>query len=346
MAKQIMTVLGPIQSEELGITLAHEHIFCDLSPLWEKPSDPSLERLVEKPVSRDEAEALLRNVLISKDNLRFSDVGSVVEELKEFKSMGGSALVEMSNGDMGRNIPILKEVSQKVGVHIIAASGHYVERFHPNYVSTDSIDALASGIATEVLECIEGTEVKAGMIGEIGTTSPMTSQEEKVVRAAARAQLQTGAPLNIHLSYPRREGLKILKILEDEGVALEHVILSHVDEAPMTPEFLEYHVKLAEKGVYLEYDDFGQKEHYPSLGIVPVEDSERIDFLLKLIDRGYLNQILLSQDVCLKINLARYGGMGYTHILKKVVPMMKDAGISERQIEAMLVHNPRKALAF
>jgi len=106
---------------------------------------------------------------------------------------------------------------RRFGIHIIAASGHYVEKFHPNYVSTDSIDALASRIASEVLEGIEGTEVKAGMIGEIGTSSPMTSQEEKVVRAAARAQLQTGAPLNIHLSYPRREGLRIVNILEDGG---------------------------------------------------------------------------------------------------------------------------------
>jgi phosphotriesterase-related protein len=67
---------------------------------------------------------------------------------------------------------------------------------------------------------------------------------------------------------------------------------------------------------------------------------------LKLIERGYLNQILLSQDVCLKINLAKYGGMGYTHILKKVVPMIKDAGISEQQINTMLVDNPRRVLAF
>jgi phosphotriesterase-related protein len=346
MVKQIMTVLGPISPEELGITLAHEHIFCDLSALWERPSDPSFERLVEKPVTRDDAEVLLSTVLVSKDNLRFFDVDSVVEELSEFRGMGGSAVVEMSNGDLGRNTAVLKEVSQKVGVHIIASSGHYIERFHPDYVSTDSIDALTSRIAREVLEGIEGGEAKAGMIGEIGTSSPMTSQEEKVVRAAGRAQLHTGAPLNIHLSYPRTEGLKIINILEDEGVSPEHVIFSHVDEAPMTPEFLEYHLRLAEKGVYLEYDDFGQKEHYPTLGIVPVEDSERIAFLLKLIDRGYLNQILLSQDVCLKINLARNGGMGYTHILKKVVPMMRHAGITDQQINTMLVENARRALAF
>ncbi len=346
MTGQIMTVLGPIRPEELGITLAHEHIFCDLSALWQKPSDPSLERLVEKRVSRDDSEVLRSNAVISKDNLKFVDVEPVVEELIEFKGIGGSGVIEMSNADMGRDIAILKQVSQRVGVHIITASGHYIQRFHPSYVSTDSIDTLASRIAREVLEGIDGTEVKAGMIGEIGTSHPMTSQEEKVVRAAARAQLQTGAPLNIHLSYPRREALKIIKILEEEGVSLQHVIFSHVDEAPMTPEFLEYHARLAEKGVYLEYDDFGQKEYYPALGIVPVEDSERVDFLLKLIDRGYLNQILLSQDVCLKINLATYGGMGYTHILKKVVPMMEDAGIGEQQIKAMLVDNPRRALSF
>ncbi len=346
MARQIMTVLGPIRPEELGITLAHEHVYCDLSPLWERPSDPGLDPLVDKPVSRDDAEVLLRNVLISRDNLRFVEVDSVVEELQEFKALGGSGVVEMSNADMGRDIGVLKEVSQKVGVHVIAASGHYVERFHPAYVSTDSVDSLASRIVREVLEGIDGTEVKAGMIGEIGTSHPMRPQEEKVVRAAARAQVQTGAPLNIHLSYPRKEGLKIIDILEDEGVSPEQVILSHVDEAPMTTEFLEYHLRLAERGVYLEYDDFGQKEHYPSLGIVPVEDSERIEFLLNLIDRGYLNQILLSQDVCLKINLARYGGMGYTHILREVRPMMRDAGISEQQIKTMLVDNPRTALAF
>lgn len=346
MSKQIMTVLGPVPPEELGITLAHEHIFCDLSRLWQKPSDPSLERLVEKPVSGDDLEVLRSNVLVSKDNLHFVDVESVVEELMEFKRMGGSGVVEMSNADMGRNITILKEVSQKIGVHIIAASGHYIEKFHSDYVSTDSIDTLASRIAREVLEGIEGKEVKAGMIGEIGTSYPMTSQEEKALRAAGRAQLQTGAPLNIHLSYPRREGLRIIGILEEEGVPLQHVIFSHVDEAPMTPEFLEYHVRLAEKGVYLEYDDFGQKEYYPALGIVPVEDSERIGFLLKLIDQGYLHQILLSQDVCIKINLARYGGMGYSHILKNVVPMMRYVGMSEQQIKAMLVDNPRRALAF
>jgi phosphotriesterase-related protein len=341
-----MTVLGPIPPEELGVTLAHEHIFCDLSPLWQKPSDPSLDRLVQKPVSRDDLEALRSNAVISKDNLKFVDVELVVKELMDFKAMGGSGLIEMSNADIGRDITVLKKVAQRVGVHIIAGSGHYIQKFHPGYVSTDSIDTLASRIAREVLEGIDGTEVKAGVIGEIGTSYPMTSQEEKVVRAAARAQLQTGAPLNIHLSYPRTEGLRIIKIFEEEGVSLQHVIFSHVDEAPMTPEFLEYHVRLAEKGVYLEYDDFGQKEHYPALGIVPVEDSERIEFLLKLIDQGYLDQILLSQDVCLKINLARYGGMGYTHILKNVVPMMKDAGISEQQIKAMLVDNPRRALSF
>jgi phosphotriesterase-related protein len=166
--------------------------------------------------------------------------------------------------------------------------------------------------------------------------------EEKVLRAAARAHLATKISINVHVCPWGKEGDRILNILEEESVELCHVILSHMDVVLD----LEYEERLARRGPYIEYDTFGEEEYVDSIGFVNPRDVERVQALRHLVEKGFIDQLLVSQDVCSKMYLKTYGGPGYDHILRNVFPMMKRAGISDSDLDKLTVQNPSRALSF
>jgi len=337
----VMTVLGEIAASDLGVTLAHEHLILDVSCRRRLTEDPYLQHIAEEPVNVSILSDLRRNPTISVDSLRLDNADLAVEELKQYKEAGGCSLLDHTTRWIGGRPLDLRKISQSVGVQIIAGCGYYSPAL-PDSLNELSIEELKESLVREIELGVDGTDVRPGFIGEIGTSWPLTPLEVKSLRAAARAQVETGLGLSIHPSPWDKSALELLDIVESEGVDPSRVIICHLDHILD----LEYHMAVAKRGAFVEYDRFGV-EWYSSqetLRFFP-RDTERVAAVKALIKQGFLNNILLSQDVCQKIELKRFGGHGYSHILRYVVPMMKRMGITEEEIQSMMVENPKRFLA-
>ena len=340
MKGKVMTVLGPIAPEELGPTLTHEHIFIDLDCWFEEPDEPSARTISREPVSLGNLWWVRRNPRLSRDNNYLTDRNQAHDEALQFKRSGGKSIVDVSNMGIGRDPLALKWLSGETGINIIMGSGYYVSRAHPVALGLKSEDDIRDEIVRDLNEGVNGTGVRAGIIGEVGITDLAAHHgEEKSLRGAVRAQKETGAPLTIHHPLNRHE-TGIISILDEEGADFDHVIMGH-----MVLEDLEYVVDIAESGVYLGLDSFGFEGYleHPEPFEIP-SDSQKIKLVCALIDAGYLKKLLLSHDICRKHMTQRYGGCGYSHILRSVVPMMKRAGITGEEIKVMLVENPKRVL--
>lgn len=338
---KVITVRGTVSPEELGITLPHEHILLDQS-LYVPAAHPS-EYSFDAPLGPETIPLVKRDPYALRDNMVMQEVALAAKELGYFAERGGKSVVDTTNIGWGRNPEGLKKISEATGLHIVASTGFYVEPAHPSFVKEVLIEELTSRMVKELTEGIDGTEVRAGMIGEIGTSAELTEQEEKVLRAAARAQVQTGAPMNVHLATMKgREGPKVLDILEQEGVDLSRVVLSHLD---FVLDDFEHQKSLASRGVFLEFDSFGMDFSVDSKDFTPPCDIDKVKGLKRLIDDGFAGQLLISQDICFKISLKCFGGNGYAHILENIVPLMKSQGIEDETIRKIMVENPARFLA-
>ncbi len=299
----MMTVLGEIKPEKLGITMTHEHLLIDTYWITDRVDD------------------------------LLNDEDIAVEELLLFKKAGGDSIVELTNGGLKRNPQALKRISERTGVNIIMGCGWYRGPYYPEEITYRSTDDLAQEMIADLTEGVEDSGIKAGIIGEIGVNLDyITPAEERVLRAAARAQIHTGKAVTLHAEYCS-VGLDQLKILEEEGVDPERVIVGHADSFLN----LNYHEEIYRRGAFIQFDGIGRDHIYP--------DGMRLKSLVELIKRGYVEKILLSTDRCRRSDLRLYGGKGYDHLLVEFIPKLKEAGITEREIEIMIVENPKIILS-
>jgi len=230
-------------------------------------------------------------------------------------------------------------------LNIVTCTGHYIENNHPEYVKNYSIDELAQLMIKEIEEGMCGTGVRAGIIGEIGVSRGILRNEVKVLKASAIAQKETGVAISVHIWPFGMDGIKVLDILEKAGANLRKVIICHVDGHTN----LDYQEELLKRGSFIEFDHFGKeyREVYENEIYIIPNDLERIQMISKLLDNNssYINNILISTDRCLKMELLKYGGYGYAHILRTIVPYMKKVGFDENQIDILISKNPKKVLA-
>lgn len=358
MLDRVTTVLGDISPEELGLTLIHEHVICDLSCLFKLPSGAAQRRLAREQVNMANLHVLLHgNLHAIRDNLLLDDVDLAAEEIQAFKRAGGSTIVDATIIGLGRDPLALRHVAVVTGINLIAGCGYYVDLCHPSTLGTKSADEISDEIVSEIRDGVAGTGVKPGIIGEIGISQRMTENEEKVLRASARAHIETGLTISVHVAIRGRQrcALSVLDILEEEGVVLNRVIINHIDHY-VTRDY-DYLRTVAERGAYLGFDTFGHEKHriyqLPQDSEVmgetwaiyqPPQDPDRVKTISRLVGEGYINKILVSGDVCKKTDLHRYGGYGYDHVLTNVVPMLRIEGLQQNEIDQILVGNPRSAL--
>lgn len=352
-AASITTVLGPVPPSALGPTLMHEHLLCDLEATFPPVSDPEFAPLREEPVGPELMELLhVWPFSLTLDNVRLDDEALAEEEIGTFVAAGGSALVDCTLEGIGRDPVALRRLSQATGLHMVQGTGFYIELAHPPWIAERTVDELAAHFVGELTDGIGDTGVRAGIIGEIGTSGidpgsrekrgDITPAEEKVLRAAGIASVETGAAVTVHLD-PRGPGAyRVVEVLAREGVAPERMIMDHMDANPD----LEYHLRVADLGVFVEYDHFGREYYAGHMRRPYTKDARRVELVHELVERGYAGQLLLSQDVCAKIDLHRHGGKGYDHVLRRIVPTLRAGGVEEETIHALLVDNPRRALAF
>ena len=348
-AGKVLTVLGPIDGKELGVTLTHEHLIIDhVKANFTEPKDSADRELAYKPVSPEILHWLRYNRTENKDNLRLNEAKVIINEVKRFKQTGGGAIVEMTNRGINRDPKALIRISKTTGVHVIMGSGYYLNTSHPADMDKKAEEEITQEIVRDVTEGVDGTGVRAGMIGEIGCVWPLHPNEKKTLRAAAKAQQLTGAPVNIHPGRKREAVFELVDIFKDAGGDLSRAVMSHVDVRVRSHED---RVKLAKTGCYLEYDNVGWEGPRPiTLNWDPAidipTDELRVKEIRQLIEAGFLKQIVLSTDVCMKVHLRQYGGHGYDHIQKYFVPLMLTLGMTREQIDTILIENPRRMLTF
>ena len=350
---EVMTVCGPISPEALGVTMSHVHLLIALTAAEQKPTDEvvtaSERELRDKPVTMDILGIIRRHSFSVKDNLILGDVEEAIRELILYRRMGGDSLVETTLVGIGRDPVGLQQISRATGVNIICATGWYIAASHPAMVKASSIDELCDYMVRELTAEIETSGIRAGLIKAACSSRnpdiPFTGDEEKVLRAAARAQARTGAAMTIHPChhYGRaRHQHTYLDIIEQEGADLEKFYFSHMERCAKD---LDYEKSVLDRGVSAAYDQFGT-EDYVRPGWSKPTDETRVEGIVNLVKAGYEKQILLSNEVVRKTGLRKYGGYGYAHVLENIVPDLRYFGVTRGQIKTMLVDNPRRLLPF
>ena len=358
-AKQVTTVLGPVDADTLGVTLTHEHLLYDHIVYLRGPEDVEAGKDVGEFVRMDQLGALRRRAAMIADNGRNYDPYLAAREVDRFKEAGGGTVVDVSSRGLGRDAAGLKNVAELTGVNIVTCCGYYKAAGHPPDMSERTVDDLAAEFVREIEVGIDDTGVRAGVIGEIATGAPlynippevwdlreyedMVPNEIKVLRASARAHNETGAPISVHIyNYrPNRMAHHALDIIESEGADLESVAICHLDTRPD----VDYVASVADRGAFVEFDTFGM-EQYSDGGFSQMpRDLERIQLVIDTIDRGYVDHILVSQDICWKMLLVEYGGWGFAHISKHIEPRLRHLGVMDEQIHKIRVANPARWLA-
>lgn len=338
---KMKTVCGEISREEMGVTMTHEHVLLDLTAFYTERPVAGVESPSTQKVEMWNLGILSRDCYALKDNLLLDDEDLQANELLKFGQAGGKTVVDASLPGIGRDAKALKRIAEKTGLNIVMGTGYYVGETHPKELVDMSEQQIADIMVKELTEGVDGTGICAGYIGEIGISEIFDDKERKVLRAAALAQKDTGVAINVHINPWTTNGLEAADILLAAGVAPDRICISHIDVENRE----DYVFSLLKKGVYVEFDNFG-KEYYirrevrnSGYGLF-VRDTDRVAFLKKIIDRGYLRRVLLSCDLCLKNLMHAYGGWGYDHVLVNILPMMQDEGITNEQIETMLIENP------
>jgi len=328
----ITTVLGEISENSIGIASSHEHIFIDMRCCVDiTGNEPDC---FGDKVSMDNRAEVYAAPYAILDNALLDGVDDAVAELEYFKKWGGQTIIDCTPDEIGRDPLALREVSERTGVNIILGCGHYYHKAHFPYVKEASVEFLADEMRRDILVGIGDTGIKAGLIGEIGTSAVMSDDEKKVLRAAGVVCAETNKAIHIHTDLYTENGFEIIDILTGEGAKPEKICIDHIDVL-IRPDYIR---ALLDKGVYVEFDNFG-KEFYVSNERRFAYDLERIKVLKTLIDEGYADRILVCNDICLKTMWKKYGGLGYAHILRTVKDMALENGISEAQYMSILTDN-------
>lgn len=343
--RKVLTVQGPIESAKVGFALTHEHLLIDFTTVLTKPGSASEQGLMRQPVTLENLWWVRYNWTSSIDNLSLLDEATAISEASEYFRAGGSTLVDVTSIGIGRDPQALLRISRATGLNIVMGSGYYIDQTHSDWLRAASVDEIAASIIRDVSEGVDGTGIRAGIIGEIGCSWPWTASEQKVLEAAVAAQRATGAPLLIHPGRDGKAPLELLEAVDRWGGDLRRTVMGHIERTIYDRGIL---AEVAATGAYLNYDLFGHDEsHYPLAAdsFMPA-DHERIEQIEYLIGEGRSSQVLMAHDVCSKHRLKRYGGHGYDHIATRIVPRMRARGVFEEDIRMMLVDNPTRMLTF
>jgi phosphotriesterase-related protein len=303
---QVVTVRGPIDPTELGVTLSHDHVLVDG---WD----------------------IFKSYAVIID-----DEDTAIAELVRYRVAGGNAICDPTNGGLGRNPEALRRISEASGVHIVMGAGWYRERVYPPEIATTSTNALADLLVRELTVGVGESGIRPGFIGEIGTERGVISPaEERVFRAAARASRRTGCPILTHTTHSGELALEQIALLAEEGIPADRVIVSHLGDRREQRGLRA----IAATGAWLSIDNLAFIAGYSPLSV-------RADNVAMLWAEGHGDRILLGNDICEVDALAVNGGVGYGNVIGNFRPLLRERGITDEQFHAMTVANPARAYAY
>jgi phosphotriesterase-related protein len=317
--QSVQTVTGGCAPDALGLTLVHEHLMVGW-PGWE--ADAPLDRATRREHGK-----------------------RCVDRLAELYDLGVRTLIDPCPIDLGRDVEFMAGVAQQSRVRVVCATGLYKEDMGaPAYFKFrqqfgDPLSEMTEVFVREISEGIGETGVRAGIIKVATGVGRITPYEELVLRAAARAHQATGVPITTHTDEGTM-GPEQLDVLLGEGVAPGAVIVGHC----CGQSNVSYHLRMLDRGAYLGFDRFGLELLHP--------DRERLAVLIGLLGIGFERQLVLSHDTvwCWRGRAPALPPEALplwepTYVLRKIVPRLRDAGVAESKIQAMLVENPRRYFA-
>ena len=333
------TVLGLVDPDVLGPTLMHEHVICDITP----------PKLAATGVEGDEIDICNcwqinygQKTSALKYKLNQRDIA--IREIRAMVAAGGRTIVDLTSGGLKPDPAALAAISRDSGAHLVMGCGHYVHEYQDPGNRTRGTEDFALEMVSQVLEGAWGTDVRAGIIGEIGCQAPWTEQERKVMHGAILAQQETGAAINVHPGRHEDQPQEVADFFLKQGAPMDRMVMSHIDRTIFDETRL---LRLADTGCVIEFDLFGMEQSYYSLSDIDMpNDAVRLRLIRALIGRGHLDRIVISHDICYRTRLTRYGGHGYQHIFANVIPMMRRRGYSETEIDMIMVRTPRRLLTF
>ncbi|MFR4093947.1 MAG: phosphotriesterase-related protein [Escherichia coli] len=274
-----------------GYTLAHEHLHIDLS-------------------------GFKNNV-----DCRLDQYAFICQEMNDLMTRGVRNVIEMTNRYMGRNAQFMLDVMRETGINVVACTGYYQDAFFPEHVATRSVQELAQEMVDEIEQGIDGTELKAGIIAEIGTSEGKITPLEEAIVAVALVTTRPDADLT-HTSF--NDG-------RATGVAATHgclrVTVGHCDLKTTSTTFEDDRSRRVRAVRHHR-----QNSYYP--------DEKRIAMLHALRDRGLLNRVMLSMDITRRSHLKANGGYGYDYLLTTFIPQLRQSGFSQADVDVMLRENP------
>jgi phosphotriesterase-related protein len=319
MANSVQTVLGSRRAEDLGVTLVHEHLLIGW-PGWQADAGAA-------PFDRGEAKK------------------RCIDRMQELKGLGMRTLVDPCPMDLGRDVEFVAEVADAAKVNVVCATGLYKEdqgqapyfKFRAQF--GDAVKEMTEAFVTELTDGVGSTGIKPGVIKVATGVGQITDYERMVLTAAARAHKATGVPITTHTDHGTM-GREQLDIFTAEGVDPRRVVIGH----SCGSSDLAYHVDMLDRGAYLGFDRFGLEIIHP--------DRLRTAALIGLLGIGFEKQIMLSHDSVwcwlgrpLPIPPEALGKWNPTHVFKNVIPALREAGVSQAKIDAMLVGNPGRYFA-
>ncbi|WP_243723339.1 phosphotriesterase-related protein [Actinomadura sp. 7K507] len=324
---------------DLGLTLTHEHLRNDVRAAVRAPADPALAFLRGARTTPGLAWLLREEPYACLDHCTLDDDTAMLADLRAFASTGGGTVVDVTPPGLGRDPLALRSFADDSGLRIVMGSGWYLEQYHPAHLASAGEEALAAELVAEFTGGADGTGIRPGVIGEIGVSPDFTPDEHTALRAAARAQRETGVPLYVHLPGWQRRAHEVLDIvLDGYGVPPGAVVLCHMDPSHADPGYQE---SVADRGVWLEFDMIGMPFSYPGEGQSPAPH-ETARAVAGLIGRGHGGRLLLSHDVFLKSMLTTYGGNGFQYVPMLFVRRLAALGVPAETAAGLLRANPAR----
>ena len=305
---QVVTVLGPIAPEAMGNTLTHDHVLIDAFGLF---GDSSYAWILD-------------------------DEDVMARELERFRDAGGGTIIDPTCIGLKRKPEGMRRLARRTGLNLVMGTGWYRERCYPTYIREEMPDQLADRLVHDLVVGQDGTDVRAGFIGEIGTERDfITPAQERVFRAAGRAHRRTGVPILTHTTHFGELAVEQLALLREEGVPSDRVVVSHLGDRVG----IHWWLPIAATGAYLNIDNLAFVGGYAPLEV-------RADNVAAFCAEGLVDQVMLSNDICLLDQLAQYGGPGYDNVIVNFLPLLRARGVTEAQIHRMTVENPARAFSY
>ncbi|KAH8332626.1 hypothetical protein KR074_007594, partial [Drosophila pseudoananassae] len=362
----LFLVLGSITPNLLGRTLTHEHVALDFEHFY-RPPPPDFESELKAKISMSTLGYVRLYPYSSKENVRFYDEEALEAAKKDillYKKHGGGSIVENSSYGLKRNLEFIVELAKSTGVHFIAGTGHYIHAMQDARHASLTVEQLSDLYSKDIITGLEvnGKMVKCGFIGEVASVYPIHGKyfiksiycygdyyfldfEKHCIKAAGEIQEVLGCGVSMHPHRVSKAPFEIMRLYLEAGGRADKCVMSHLDRTIFDiDELLEF----AKLGCYIQYDLFGTECSFYQLNtsVDMISDGQRIDNLMKLINEGLVDKVLMSHDIHTKHRLTSYGGHGYHHIHTNILPRMFARGATLEQVEQMTVTNPANWLAF